>query len=168
MSGSPAAAMTRVPQYSPVQPPRRPQLPATSERPASAASVVGRRSGMPPKISPGPGRSKVGGGELRAPRGDDRGDDLIETHTPSEDGGQGRLSAHCSPLTAHPAHDLLRAVEQNGPMLQERVTFPHLRRADQLATGDEHFTAGGDRETRSRMMEEGGGWWRMEIGRAHV
>src|SRR5690349_11911251 len=53
-------------------------------------------------------------------------------------------------------------------MLQEGAPHPDLRRADQLAAGDEHLAACWKGEARRRMVEGGGGWWRMVEGQRGV
>src|SRR5689334_10158950 len=53
-------------------------------------------------------------------------------------------------------------------MLQEGAPHPDLRRADQLAAGDEYLAAAGRRKARRRMVEERGGWWRSVEGKRSV
>src|SRR6266516_2713631 len=175
--------MTMVPQYSPVQPTGR-SHPATRMRPASAAKVRparGRAVGMAPKISPrclrrqvqmqgcgGWGRLvKVGGGDRVAPRSDDRVGDLLKSHGPAEYSSERGYRTCDLWLAAYGCNDLLRAVEQNGPMLQECVSFPDLRRAHQLATGDEYLAAYRGREARRRLVDPRG-WWRLVGGQRGI
>src|SRR5690349_1012987 len=53
-------------------------------------------------------------------------------------------------------------------MLQEGAPHPDLRRADQLAAGDEHLAASWKGEARRRMVEDAGGWWTMVEGQRGV
>src|SRR5437667_5751438 len=175
--------MTMVPQYSPVQPTGR-SHPATRVRPASAAKVRparGRVVGIAPKISPrclaAPGRNarlwrlgrlvKVGGGAFVTPRLHDRLDYLIPRHASSQFRGKRGYRPCDLWLAAYGCDDLLRAVEQNGPMLQECVSFPDLRRAHQLATGDEYLAAYRGREARRRLVDPRG-WWRLVGGQRGI
>src|SRR6266700_2849885 len=172
--------MTMVPQYSPVHPTGR-SHPATRMRPASAAQVRparGRAVGMAPKISPrclaAPGPNarlwrlgEVAEGDRVAPRSDDRVGDLLKSHGPAEYSSERGYPTCDLWLAAYGCNDLLRAVEQNGPMLQECVSFPDLRRAHQLATGDEYLAAYRGREARRRLVDPRG-WWRLVGGQRGI
>src|SRR5437867_9439871 len=180
MSGSPPEAITRVPQYSPLQPVGR-SHPATKIRPVSPARLASARAsrvvGMAPKISRDAerrqvrkqgcgswGRSvEVGGGDRVAPRRDDGVGDLLKRHGPAEYSSERGYPTCDLWLAAYGCNDLLRAVEQNGPMLQECVSFPDLRRAHQLATGDEYLAAHRGREAGRRLVDPRG-WWRLVGG----
>src|SRR5207253_1823243 len=106
---------------------------------------------------------KVGGGDRVAPRSDDRVGDLLKSHGPAECSSERGYPICNLWLAAYGCNDLLRAVEQNGPMLQECVSFPDLRRAHQLATGDEYLAAYRGREARRRLVDPRG-WWRLVGG----
>src|SRR5437773_138618 len=98
---------------------------------------------------------------------DHRLGDLLERNRTVERSGQRRFGACDVWRGAYGCNDLLRAVEQNGPMLQECVSFPDLRRAHQLATGDEYLAAYRGREAR-RVLVDSRGWWRLVGGQRGV
>src|SRR5947199_185521 len=78
---------------------------------------------------------KVGGGDRVAPRSDDRVGDLLKSHGPAEYSSERGYRTCDLWLAAYGCNDLLRAVEQNGPMLQECDSFTDPRPAHPLATG---------------------------------
>ncbi len=88
----------------------------------------------------------VGGSELGAPGCDNGFRDLVERDASAEDLSEGRLATGGLRLATDARDHSLRPAEQDGPVLQEGAPLSHLRRADQLATGDEHLAAGGERE----------------------
>src|SRR5207247_10358991 len=88
---------------------------------------------------------------------DHRLGDLLERNRTVERSGQRRFGACDVWRGAYGCNDLLRAVEQNGPMLQECVSFPDLRRAHQLATGEGYLAAYRGRAARRRVVEPRGG-----------
>src|SRR5437016_3334900 len=110
---------------------------------------------------------KVGGGAFVTPRLHDRLDYLIPRHASSQFRGKRGYRPCDLWLAAYGCDDLLRAVEQNGPMLQECVSFPDLRRAHQLATGDEYLAAYRGREARRRLVDSRG-WWRLVGGQRGI
>src|SRR5437899_1627801 len=110
---------------------------------------------------------KVGGGAFVTPRLHDRLDYLIPRHASSQFRGKRGYRPCDLWLAAYGCDDLLRAVEQNGPMLQECVSFPDLRRAHQLATGDEYLAAYRGREARRRLVDPRG-WWRLAGGQRGI
>src|SRR5207237_5956475 len=63
-------------------------------------------------------------------------------------------------LTTDGLNEVLRPVQQNRSVLQERPTAAHLRGADELPPADEHFALDGHREAGSRAVERGGRRWR--------
>src|SRR2546429_7893625 len=79
---------------------------------------------------------KVGGGAFVAPRGDDRVGDLLKRHGPPQCSSERGLSACGLWLATYGCKELLRAIEQDRPMLQECASLSDLCRAHQLATGD--------------------------------
>src|SRR5207249_5804544 len=99
---------------------------------------------------------KVGGGDRVAPRSDDGVGDLLKRHGPAEYSSERGYPTCDLWRAAYGCNDLLRAVEQNGPMLQECVSFPDLRRAHQLATGDEYLAAHRGREAGRRLVQPRG------------
>src|SRR2546425_11109128 len=106
---------------------------------------------------------KVGDGRFVAPRLPSRLDDLVPRHVSSQLRGKRGCRTCDVWLAADGCNDFLRAVEQDGPMLQERVSLPDLRRAHQLATGDEYLAACRGREARRRLVDPRG-WWRLVGG----
>src|SRR5881628_1093989 len=86
--------------------------------------------------------------------------DLVERDGATQRSGERRCSARAWRRAAHGCDDVLCPVEQDGSMLQECASLPDLRRAHQLAAGDEYLAADGSREARRRMVEHPGGWWR--------
>src|SRR6185437_7636352 len=106
---------------------------------------------------------KVGGSAFVAPRLRDRLDYLVPRHPSSQLRGKRGCRKCDSWLAADGCNDLLRPVEQDGPMLQECTSLSDLCRAHQLATGDEDFTADRSREARRRLVDPRG-WWRL-VGR---
>src|SRR5882724_6194180 len=105
---------------------------------------------------------KVGGGLFVTPRLHDRLDYLVPRHASSQLRGKRGCRTCDVWLAADGCNDFLRAVEQDGPVLQERVSFPDLRRAHQLATGDEYLAACRGREARRRLVDPRG--WRRMVG----
>src|SRR2546430_12171953 len=99
---------------------------------------------------------KVGGGDRVAPRRDDRVGDLLKSHGPAECSSERDYPICDLWLAAYGCDDLLRAVEQNGPMLQECVSFSDLRRAHPLATRDEYLAAYRRREAGPRLVHPRG------------
>src|SRR2546429_7533153 len=103
---------------------------------------------------------KVGGGAFVAPRGDDRVGDLLKRHGPPQCSSERGLSACGLWLATYGCNDLLRAIEQDRPMLQECASLPDLCRAHQLATGDEDLATDRSREARRGLVDPAG-WWRL-------
>src|SRR2546428_5025391 len=106
---------------------------------------------------------RVGGAPSVPPRRHDRLDYLVPRHVSSQLRGKRGCRTCDVWLAADGCNDFLRAVEQDGPMLQERVSLPDLRRAHQLATGDEYLAACRGREARRRLVDPRG-WWRLVGG----
>src|SRR2546429_1243670 len=69
-------------------------------------------------------------------------------------------------LAAYGRDDLLRPVEQDRSVLQERPTPAHLRGADELPRADEEFAPDGSREAGLRAVEGGGGRCRAVGGQS--
>src|SRR2546425_4954188 len=103
------------------------------------------------------------GGDFVAPRGDDRVGDLLKRHGPPQCSRERGLSACGLWLATYGCNDLLRAIEQDRPMLQECASLPDLCRAHQLATGDEYLPADRSREARRGLVDPPG-WWQL-VGR---
>src|SRR2546427_13286168 len=106
---------------------------------------------------------EVGGGPFVSPRLHDRLDYLVPRHVSSQLRGKRGCRTCDVWLAADGCTDFLRAVEQDGPMLQERVSLPDLRRAHQPATGDECLAACRGPEARRRLVDPRG-WWRLVGG----
>src|SRR5947207_283518 len=71
-------------------------------------------------------------------------------------------------LAAYGRDDLLRPVEQDRSVLQERPTPAHLRGADELPRADDDFAPDGSREAGARTVEGGGGRCRAVEGERRV
>src|SRR2546430_14467791 len=84
---------------------------------------------------------KVGGGAFVTPRLHDRLDYLIPRHASSQFRGKRGYRPCDLWLAAYGCDDLLRAVGQNGPLLQEFVFFSDPRRAHPLSTGADYLAA---------------------------
>src|SRR5713226_10674376 len=110
------------------------------------------------------GRSvKVGGGDFVAPCLHDCSGNFVPRNSSSQlRGKRGRRTCDVW-HAAYGFNDLLRAVEQDRPMLQECTSLPDLRRAHQLAIGDEYLAADRSREARRGLVDPPG-WWRL-VGR---
>src|SRR2546422_1321704 len=101
--------------------------------------------------------AKVGGGAFVTPRLHDRLDYLVPRHASSQlRGKRGRRTCDLW-HAAHGCNDLLRAIEQDRPMLQECASLPDLCRAHQLATRDEYLAADRSREAGAQADGRTGG-----------
>src|SRR5690242_11801665 len=107
-------------------------------------SNVGRSDGL-----------TAGRSEALYPLRNDGSRDFIEGYGPSEHRSKGGLPSLWR-------RSLLRSVEQDRSVLEERVAAAHLRGADQLAALHQDLAADGDREARRRTA--GGPDWRCEYG----
>src|SRR5947208_15550693 len=109
-----------------------------------------------------------GGGELVAPRRHDR----VGNFLPRDLTSQLRRQRGCHTcglrLAAYGRDDVLRPVEQDRSVLQERPTPAHLRGADELPCADENFAPDGSREAGARTVEGGGGRCRAVEGERRV
>src|SRR5882762_6789475 len=168
-----------VPQYSPVQPTGRSQ-PATRNSTGRASGIrpVARRAvGMAPKISRDAYRRQMrkqswggrwrrveeGGGDIVAPCPHDCSGNFVPRNASSQFRGKRGYRTCDLWLAAYGCNDLLRAIEQDRPMLQECASLPDLCRADQLATSDEYLAADRSREARRGLVDPPGEW--RSVGR---
>src|SRR2546429_5195990 len=114
------------------------------------------------------GLVEVGGGHAGAPRRYDGVGDLF----PRDSTTQLLRKRGCRTcglrLAAYGRDDLLRPVEQDRSVLQERPTPTHLRGADELPRADQEFAPDGSREAGARTVEGGGGRCRAVEGERRV
>src|SRR5207237_2150937 len=98
-----------------------------------------------------------GGGEIVAPRRHDRVGNFLPRDVTSQlrrQRGRGTCGLR---RTAYGLNRVLRSVEQDRSVLQERPTPAHLSGADQLARADENFAADGLGEAGGRADGRSGG-----------
>src|SRR2546423_11347100 len=114
------------------------------------------------------GAVEGGGGELVAPRRRDGVGNFLPRDLTSQlrrQRGRGTCGLR---LTAYGLNRVLRPVEQDRSVLQERPTPAHLRGADELPRADDDFAPDGSREAGARMVEGGGGRCRAGEGERRV